>query len=315
MPPAIQRLLVSQARKRDKAARVALEEIATRTENRDYVYPNRPYYHPRQPSVITTRNWLFQGYYVNCFCNPNNANWTPNRRESSTRTSAGTVRNAWRNRHRGTYFDTFPVAFTFQSGNIMPAMGNLVAPTNFAAFESAIENPNLPPGLDNFYRFWNLLDQPALGGVQANTHILVYHSRAFPTIWLEGFFDGKSFSFTESADNANQIIWSCTLIVQRMVPKISNYTLMRGLYSDWLYNSGALRDALPHEFFDTGKGTEEARIFSERRQQPARAVDSTAQIKSQPSRFDKRREGAAGTQRNPFSRNISNNWGNPYGGT
>jgi hypothetical protein len=91
-----------------------------------------------------------------------------------------------------------------------------------------------------------LLDERALGGTSANYHIIVHHSRVFPQIWIEGFFDPQSSpSFTESSDNGNTVTWTATFVVARTVPNISNYKLMVGLYQDWLLSSGAISESIP----------------------------------------------------------------------
>lgn len=238
----VNRLAVSKGRGRP---RQRLDSFARNTVDTDYPTFGRPFYHVRTPVAITTRAWLRKGFVINCHVNPSEANWTIPRRESSVKTAAGLVRNTWRNRNRGTYFDTFPVAFTFQAGNIMPITGNLVNPADLNAIRDRIDSPSLPPGLDNFYRFLNLVDQGSLAGTGANSHIVYYRSRVFPSLRLEGFFTPDSLTFNDSSQNGNTVTWQATLMVHRVTPKLSNYTLMRGLYTEWLRNTGAIDEAVP----------------------------------------------------------------------
>jgi len=208
----------------------------------------RDFVHERTPTIITTREQLHYGGYIRCWCNPSEANWSMSRRESMQKTAAGMVRNTWRNRSRDTYYDNFPVAFTFQAGNIMPS-----APYNFrdAGFgllqrlRAAAQVPLVPPGLNDFYKFLALTDSPALLGSQPNYHIVIYNSRVFPQLWMEGWFQPDGPSFTDSSQNGNTVTWTHTFLVVKTFPKLTTQSLMSGLYSDWVKNSGALGEALP----------------------------------------------------------------------
>lgn len=212
----------------------------------DNFYPERHSMHIRTPDVITTRAWLARGDYIKCFVNPSSTNWNISRRETFTKTSAGFVRNTWLNRHRNTYFDNYPISFTFQAGNIMPSAAYNVNVNDTERILQLSQAPQVPPGLHNFYKFIALLNDRALGGTSANYHIIVHHSRVFPQIWIEGFFDPQSsLSFTESADNGNTVTWTATFMVARTVPEISNYKLLIGLYQDWLLTSGAISESVP----------------------------------------------------------------------
>jgi hypothetical protein len=220
--------------------RQTVENVVTPSTSADPAYP-RAFYHPRTPDVITTRAWLNEGEYIRCFCNPSTTNWSLPRRESFQKTAAGVVRHTWRNRHRGTYLDAFPVTFNFQSGNIMPSAPYDPAMVDASQLSAGVVDPSLPAGLDNFYKFLSLTDQGALGGSQANYHILVYHSRIFPELWLEGWFQMEGPQWT---DEGNRVNWTATMLVLRTVPQITNYNLMRGMYKDWARRE-ALSEMLP----------------------------------------------------------------------
>lgn len=220
--------------------RQTIENVITPSTSADPSYP-RAFYHPRTPDVITTRAWLTQGEYIRCFCNPASANWSLPRRESMQKTAGGVVRNTWKNRYRGTYIDAFPVSFRFQSGNIMPSAPYDPTLVDFSQMAAEVMEPTLPAGLDNFYKFLSLTDQGALGGSQANYHILVYHSRIFPELWMEGWFQPEGPSWT---DDGNMVNWEATMLVLRTVPQLTNYELMRGIYKDWIGRE-ALSEMLP----------------------------------------------------------------------
>lgn len=219
------------------------------TENR---YPSRLSTHIRTPDILTTRSWLSKGEYIPLYINPSATNWTITRRESIQKTAAGFVRNTWRNRSRNTYFDDIPIQFTFQTGNIMPSSGVNIDLNDPERILRLVEAPQIPPGLNNFYKYLGLIDQGALAGTGANYHIVVYHSRVFPQLWLEGFFDPQnSAAFGESADNGNTVTWQATFICTRTVPRLSSTSVMQGLYTDWLTTSGAINEQLPIELAKT----------------------------------------------------------------
>ena len=228
-------------------ARQTLENLANANQM-EAADLGRAFAFERTPTVITTRAWISQNKYIKCWCNPSEANWSMSRRESMQKTAAGIVRNTWRNRSRNTYYDNFPVAFTFQAGNIMPS-----APYNFrdagfgllARAQLAAQAPLVPPGLSDFHKFLELTDEPALGGSWPNYHIIVYNSRVFPQLWMEGWFQPDGPNFTDSSQNGNTVTWTHTFMVVKTIPQLTKSSLMSGLYSDWVKNSGALGEALP----------------------------------------------------------------------
>jgi hypothetical protein len=226
------------------ALRQTLGEIA----HPDYsgtFYPERLSTHIRTPDVITTRRWIAQGEYIKCFINPSDTAWNITRRETFTKTGSGFVRNTWRNKHRDTYFDNYTINFTFQTGNLMPSAANLIDLSSPEKLLLLAKSPGLPPGLDNFYKFLSLIDQTSLNGTGANYHVIVHHTRLFPQVWIEGFFDPQGPNWAESSESGNSARWNCPFMVHRTVPKLSNYQLMRAVYKDWLLNTGAIGEQIP----------------------------------------------------------------------
>jgi hypothetical protein len=65
----------------------------------------------------------------------------------------------------------------------------LADPTSRA---SIINAPPVPPGLVDFYKFMEMVDQPMLLGQLENRHHIYYRSRVFPGIHLEGYFVGET---------------------------------------------------------------------------------------------------------------------------
>lgn len=224
--------------------RQTLEEI-TQPQYSENFYPARAAVHIRTPDVITTRRWISQGEYIKCYCNPSETNWGVARRETFMKTAAGMIRNTWRNRYRNTYLDNFPITFTFQSGNLMPSTGVAIDLNDPDRLLRLAQAPSLPPGLDNFYKFLGLIDQTALNGTSANYHIIVHHTRVFPQIWIEGFFDANSPTWAESSATGNSVNWGATFIVHRTVPKLTSYQVLQTLYQDWLLTSGAIEEQIP----------------------------------------------------------------------
>lgn len=225
--------------------RKTLEAAVTPSTQADPAYP-RAYYHPRTPDVITTRGWLMEGKLIKCFCNPSAAGWSLPRRETMQKTASGVVRNTWRNRYRNSYFDSFPVTLSFQSGNILPSAAYDPAMVDAAQMVAERDNIIMPAGLHNFYMFMNLLDQPALGGSQANYHIVVYHSRIFPELWMEGWFQPEGINWR---DEGNFVNWEATFLVVRTVPQLSNFDLMHGLYTDWV-KGNAMNETVPQSVLE-----------------------------------------------------------------
>jgi hypothetical protein len=214
--------------------------------------------HPRTPWVVTCKSWLSQGKGINLYVNPKDTAWSIGRRGTSVKTAAGTVRNVWRNRYKGTYFDEPEIRITFQSGSVMPFMSHIntlydLGGTGklggYLSVNEALTKGGIPPGLRDFYWFLNLLDQPAWLGPGENNHIITYHSRVFPTMFLEGFFkDEEPIAFTESAqggDNTgNTINWTATFVVYRSYPPLNNAQQLISTYEAWVAGDGA-SEAIP----------------------------------------------------------------------
>jgi len=203
-------------------------------------------HHLRSSWIVTCRNWLDNNRYISMFVNPSEVQWNMPRREQMTKTAAGVVRNTWRNRYRNTYFDEPTLNITFQSGNIMPSAG---LPDSVLYDREKYENfkdyPSPPPGLTNFYDFMNLLDQPMLYGNVENYHILMYRSRIFPRIRLEGYFIGTSpLAFTDSAANGNSFTWTSTFQVYRSYPSLTKKYLLGAEWSNWA-KTNALDEMIP----------------------------------------------------------------------
>lgn len=198
-------------------------------------FPYRPIRHHRAPWIITCRNWLYRGTYIPLFVNPSDVQWSIPRRGTVQKTAAGTVRNTWRNRFRNTYFDEFNLNITFQTGSVMPSNAYFDKDlTTYNGLTTAYEQPQVPPGLYDFYRFLNLIDQPKLAGAYENRHIIIMHTRIFPILRLEGFFTEEPVTFAESNKDANQLNWTATFQVYRTFPRIQSARMLTSVYKEFI---------------------------------------------------------------------------------
>jgi len=199
--------------------------------------------------------------------------WNMPRRETVTKTAAGAIRNAWRNRYRGTYYDEPTVTITFQTGNMMPGAGipdsifgsrRIEYYTNNQGFKvptsvrdggyadrvaQILQTPPIPPGIVNFYDFLSLVDQPMLSSNNnENRHILLVRTRLFPRIRLEGYFTQDPITFTESATAANSITWNATFMVYDSTPRLWSADALKVAFSDAVRSYGAMSEIIPKDF-------------------------------------------------------------------
>lgn len=196
----------------------------------------RPLMHYRDSMTVTCKHWEHQGRSIRLFVNPSNMQWNLPRRGTVVKTAAGAVRNVWRNRYKGTYYDEGTVAITFQTGNIMPSTAydnsELRSPEDA---QRAIATPRTPPGLHNFYDFLELLDEPMLLGASENQHMIIHTSRVFPRMMMYGFFTEDSMSFTEAATDGNRLEWQATFQIYRTVPRFQRRSDLVASYNEMVY--------------------------------------------------------------------------------
>ncbi len=242
-----------------------------------YPYVERPTRTLRSPMIVTTRAWMRKAKYITLWVNPSEFSWTMARRETVTKTAAGAVRNTWRNRFRNTYYDEPMLNITFQTGNIMPyanlkpeifgkrsvsrnddfnsATGtlntrfkNTRTPSTSSELLSVINAPPVPPGLQNFYDFIELIDQPLLLGTGENRHVLFYRTQVFPRMRIEGYFTPEGLSFSETVDNANRLTWTSQFQVYDTSPKIWSASDLKLSYSSTARANGFASEMFPPEF-------------------------------------------------------------------
>jgi len=215
----------------------------SRLRNRVVRNQFRHYNEPRSGMLLSTTSWMANGRYIQLFVNPRQISWSVPRRETVVKTAAGAVRNTWRNRYRNTYLDEFTLNITFQTGNIMPSAG-AIDETYAQSIQGAtdfgldFQNVQVPPGLENFYEFWELVDSPALLGAFENRHVIIMYTRAFPVLRLEGYFTGEPVTWEESADHANQLVWQANFQVYWTVPRLTSFSQMASTYQMWVNSQG-----------------------------------------------------------------------------
>lgn len=219
----------------------SLEQLAARARRGiDPPKYDRYMRHARDAMVLTTRAWMRHGRSIKLFCNPSDMRWSMPRRGTVVKTTGGAVRNVWRNRYRGTYYDEGTVGITFQTGNIMPSAGwQNDSDLRGEALSYAIASPRIPPGLMDFYDFIELLDQPMMLGSWENRHVIIHHSRVFPRLYMEGYFTEDNFSFSEIATDGNRLQWEATFQIYRTSPKMWNRPALERAYESFVNSNQA----------------------------------------------------------------------------
>tara|TARA_R100000656_G_scaffold104176_1_gene76118 strand:+ start:146040 stop:146699 length:660 start_codon:yes stop_codon:yes gene_type:complete len=169
--------------------------------------------------VITTEDLANQGRYILFWSGPQNTQWNFPLRASMQQTKSGTIHHVWRDSSRETYYDEPTVAFTFQTGNIMPVRLRQGV-QNPDGVSQVAETISLPPGLLDLYDFFEILNaKRILSDGRPNYVYIAYHSLAFPEIFLRGFFQPEGFSFSEDAANPAQVTWQSTFKIHSSEPK------------------------------------------------------------------------------------------------
>lgn len=187
---------------------------------------------------------------IKCWVNPSEMNWTLPQRGALQKVRGGTIRYLWRNRERKTFFDEFKVTISFASGNILPQervsayalsdnfdeifyeSSSRMKTATFAAADKEGGAAVTPPGLDNLYQFFSLLDEDPLTKTgRDNLHLIFHTSAVFPAILLKGYFDpAAGVTFTESAEGAWEVKWSAPFEILHTTPKITDLNGLRRIY-------------------------------------------------------------------------------------
>ena len=176
----------------------------------------------RQPWVMTTTEWLTESNPRALLwdVNPSDVTWSMPQRSMHTKNLYGTVLHVWPNTQRNTFYDEFRLHMNFQSGSIMPVF----IPNGKGTRGQWVASG----GLANFYDFMQLVDCPKLtrgtstSPARANLVTIQYNSNLFPQLSLTGMFDSNGITFTDSAQEPNQVTgWSADFIVYDSMPRLS----------------------------------------------------------------------------------------------
>ncbi len=220
----------------------------------------------RQPFILTCQSWIKEGRYLVAKVNPSEVQWRMPQRSVAQKTRAGEILHVWKDRFRGTFYDEPQLTIQFQSGNIMPIRREPLVDTgeirqvvstiertqvpNAAPGSRVIEEkenlqrvtikkpdpnetePVVPRGLHNFYEFLSLVDeQKILDTGDVNFVYIIYNSRQFPNLTLAGLFTPEGVSWSDSADNPNQMNgWSANFTVYESYPRLNNLDALLQFY-------------------------------------------------------------------------------------
>lgn len=184
---------------------------------------------PTPTNVVASENVGTGPGTIVWIANPKSVTWQVNQRGSESKNKSGTVLHIWHDRFRRTDYDDPKLTFTFQTGNILPQSSDATNPSI-----PLDHNNQVPGGLNNFYQFLALVDQPKIASNgTANTIHILYQSRIFPAIVLTGFFDPQVVvQFTDDSQNPNQVSgWTASFTVYSTTPKIYD---LAGLQSQFM---------------------------------------------------------------------------------
>lgn len=197
----------------------------------------------RNPFVLTCQQWLSAtpARYIYCAVNPSDIQWKIALRAKDQKTRGGTVQHLWKSvgdARRDTFYDEPVLTINFQAGNILPVTDRLAGGVitrqqvngrtiTTSEAPSQRSDPIVPDGMKNFYDFMELMDTPRQfsdNGVQRDNPVyILYNSRIFPSMALTGMWTQDGFSFSDNAENPNEISnWTASFIVHDSYPKIKD---------------------------------------------------------------------------------------------
>jgi hypothetical protein len=168
--------------------------------------------------------------------NPKSVSWQMPQRGSESKNKSGSVLHIYHNRLRGTDFDDPKITIQFQAGNILPQSVDATDPntTPENSLPGIDSNPptNISGGLNNFYQFLTLLDQPKISNGHANTVHILYNSRTFPSLIMTGFFDPQvGVQFSDDSQNPNTITgWTATFTIYSTTPRLKSYNDLYAMF-------------------------------------------------------------------------------------
>lgn len=102
--------------------------------------------------------------------------------------------------------------------------GGGAEPVTIPSLEVTPEDVSVPRGLSNFYDFLQLVDeQKILPDGRLNYVYIIYNSRIFPNLTLAGLFTPDGVSWSDSADDPNQVVgWSANFTIYDSFPALND---------------------------------------------------------------------------------------------
>jgi hypothetical protein len=177
---------------------------------------------PRLPAIVASERHLADNNFdkiVSCYVGFSMADWSVPIRGAIQKVASGAISYRWFNRYRGSYFDTFPLGLTFQSGNIMSQVdeqGNTV----------------VPPGLKDFYKFLELCNEPPLmASGRENFDVIVHTGIVFPSIVLKGWLTPEGTAWQENTTEGFTHNWTAKMEVVSSVPRLHDAAELTKMYA------------------------------------------------------------------------------------
>lgn len=168
--------------------------------------------------ILTSDLWIEQNTVLALHAGPSSANWSLALRAAEEENQSGHARYAMARKvgigaKNTVYFDVPRIDFTFQTGNILPI--------------PFVEGPGgkMPHGLEDFYYFKSLLNQPPLipSGSNEGKHNFTwvfYRSLMYPDMTLKGYFDPQGIAWADSTDSPAGFTWTATFIAHETDPAL-----------------------------------------------------------------------------------------------
>lgn len=176
----------------------------------------------RESKILLSGSKNSADAFMQFWVNPSECSWQVGMRSSFDKTSGGAVHHEIQQLERFklanfSRFDLPVLHITFQAGIITPGGYNHIDNGNLSNL--------MPHGLNNFYDFLDLIDQPNITSEGLPNYVNIMYvstTHGGKGIWLRGFFAEDGFSFTDSADNPNTINnWSAQFLVCQSNPPLN----------------------------------------------------------------------------------------------
>ena len=178
--------------------------------------------HARTPFEMDCVTWRKKKKKIVFRCNPSDYNISFPSRGSTQNVKSGKVFYWWKNSIKNSHFDLPDITFTFQTGNIVPILGEGDA-------------MYVPSGLNNFYEFMSLIDEDKmLADGTPNFITIQHHSAAFPNLTLTGFFDpSKGVGIKETAGDS-VLTWDHSFFIHDSIPKMNSASFASAFQNKFL---------------------------------------------------------------------------------